>query len=146
MSVEQLAIKMASQLANLPSLRKQQLLSELYGMSVPRFMIPVLTSYYSSGLKQACPDGVFVSLTPGDPTLWSAVLFVRDGLFCGLTLSRPNRTDTSLRALRSSCAEIPNIFSSIISSTSPYNHLCNRYFPPSNHTLNDLHVYHRYPR
>ncbi|RDA84694.1 hypothetical protein CP532_2772 [Ophiocordyceps camponoti-leonardi (nom. inval.)] len=45
----------------LPSLRRQQLFSEF------------------AGLKQACPDGVFVSLTPGDPTLWTAVLFVRDG-------------------------------------------------------------------
>ncbi|KAF4126742.1 Ubiquitin-conjugating enzyme [Geosmithia morbida] len=33
----------------------------------------------SAGLKQTCPGGVFVSLTPGDPTLWSAVLFVRNG-------------------------------------------------------------------
>ncbi|KAI6759180.1 hypothetical protein HG530_009860 [Fusarium avenaceum] len=48
----------------LPSLRKQQLLSEF------------------AGLKQACPDGVFVSLTPGDATLWSGVLFVRKGPYC----------------------------------------------------------------
>ncbi|RDA90877.1 hypothetical protein CP533_3228 [Ophiocordyceps camponoti-saundersi (nom. inval.)] len=45
----------------LPSLRRQHLFSEF------------------AGLKQACPDGVFVSLTPGDPTLWTAILFVRDG-------------------------------------------------------------------
>ncbi|RCI09566.1 hypothetical protein L249_4049 [Ophiocordyceps polyrhachis-furcata BCC 54312] len=45
----------------LPSLRRQHLFSEF------------------AGLKQACPDGVFVSLTPGDATLWTAVLFVRDG-------------------------------------------------------------------
>lgn len=36
-------------------------------------------SSYSAGLKQACPNGVFVSLTPGDPSLWSGVLFVRKG-------------------------------------------------------------------
>ncbi|KAI9171175.1 ubiquitin-conjugating enzyme [Paramyrothecium foliicola] len=34
---------------------------------------------YSAGLKQACPEGVFASLTPGDPSLWSVVLFVRNG-------------------------------------------------------------------
>ncbi|KAI5463336.1 ubiquitin-conjugating enzyme/RWD-like protein [Mariannaea sp. PMI_226] len=45
----------------LPSLRRQQLLSEF------------------AGLKQACPEGVFVSLTPGDPTLWTGVIFVRKG-------------------------------------------------------------------
>lgn len=33
----------------------------------------------SAGLKQACPEGMFVSLTPGDPTVWSAVLFIRYG-------------------------------------------------------------------
>src|SRR3569833_2650653 len=33
----------------------------------------------SAGLKQACPEGVFVSLTPGAPTLWSGVIFVRKG-------------------------------------------------------------------
>ncbi|KUJ17182.1 UBC-like protein [Mollisia scopiformis] len=32
-----------------------------------------------SSLKYACPHGVFVSLTPGDPTLWSGVIFVRKG-------------------------------------------------------------------
>ncbi|PHH65346.1 hypothetical protein CDD81_2758 [Ophiocordyceps australis] len=48
-------------LEKLPSLRRQQLLSEF------------------SGLRQACPDGIFMSLTPGDATLWSAVLFVRNG-------------------------------------------------------------------
>jgi len=32
-----------------------------------------------SSLKYACPDGVFVTLTPGDPTLWSGVMFIRRG-------------------------------------------------------------------
>ncbi|RYP79063.1 hypothetical protein DL771_000041 [Monosporascus sp. 5C6A] len=50
----------SSRLAGLPAVRKQHLLVEF------------------AGLKQACPEGVFVSLTPGDPTLWSGVLFVRD--------------------------------------------------------------------
>ncbi|RYP61211.1 hypothetical protein DL769_007805 [Monosporascus sp. CRB-8-3] len=50
----------SSRLAGLPAVRKQHLLVEF------------------AGLKQACPEGVFVSLTPGDPSLWSGVLFVRD--------------------------------------------------------------------
>ncbi|KAH7160801.1 ubiquitin-conjugating enzyme/RWD-like protein [Dactylonectria macrodidyma] len=52
----------------LPSLRRQQLLSEF------------------TGLKQACPEGMFVSLTPGDPTLWSGVLFVRNGPYAPAVL------------------------------------------------------------
>ncbi|CAN8102930.1 unnamed protein product [Discula destructiva] len=48
-------------LAMLPSLRRQNLLAEF------------------AGLKQSCPPGVFVSLTPGDPALWSGVIFVRKG-------------------------------------------------------------------
>ena len=47
--------------SRLPALRKQHLLVEF------------------AGLKQACPEGVFVSLTPDDPSMWSGVLFVRDG-------------------------------------------------------------------
>ncbi|KAG6144182.1 hypothetical protein E4U12_007100 [Claviceps purpurea] len=55
-------------LSDLPSLRKQHLLSEF------------------TGLRQACPEGVFVTLTPGDPSLWSAVLFVRDGPYAPAVL------------------------------------------------------------
>ncbi|EFW98401.1 ubiquitin-conjugating enzyme [Grosmannia clavigera kw1407] len=50
-----------SRLTGLPSLRRQNLLAEFVGF------------------RQACPAGVFVSLTPGDPALWTGVLFVRDG-------------------------------------------------------------------
>ncbi|TGO13650.1 hypothetical protein BTUL_0065g00060 [Botrytis tulipae] len=48
-------------LSTLSTVRKQHLLVEF------------------SSLKYACPHGVFMSLTPGDPTLWSGVLFVRKG-------------------------------------------------------------------
>ncbi|KAJ9145174.1 UBC-like protein [Coniochaeta hoffmannii] len=48
-------------MSRLPAMRRQHLLAEF------------------SGLKQVCPEGVFVSLTPGDPTLWSGVIFVRKG-------------------------------------------------------------------
>ncbi|KAK6064837.1 ubiquitin-conjugating enzyme [Seiridium cupressi] len=52
----------SAKLSALPALRRQQLLAEF------------------AGLKQACPDGIFVSLTPGDSSLWSGVIFVRDVL------------------------------------------------------------------
>ncbi|KAL6896391.1 ubiquitin-conjugating enzyme/RWD-like protein [Trichoderma evansii] len=55
-------------LGHLPSLWRQHLLSEF------------------AGLKQACPEGVFVSLTPGEPALWSAVLFVRHGPYAPAVL------------------------------------------------------------
>lgn len=51
----------ATKMSGLPALRRQHLLAEF------------------AGLKQACPHGVFVSLTPGDPSLWSGVVFVRKG-------------------------------------------------------------------
>lgn len=58
----------AAKLASLPSLRRQHLLAEF------------------AGLKQACPSGVFVSLTPGDPSLWSGVIFVRRGPYATAVL------------------------------------------------------------
>lgn len=39
---------------------------------------PVLTPH-SSSLRHARLDGVFVSITPGDPSLWVGVIFVRKG-------------------------------------------------------------------
>ncbi len=82
-----------SKFTSLPSLRRQNLLAELYvatpfclalgnNSSRPltvKLWLLLLTPRHSSGLKQACPDGVFVTLTPGDPSLWSGVIFVRDG-------------------------------------------------------------------
>src|SRR5579871_5419906 len=32
-----------------------------------------------ASLKHASPDGVYVTITPGDPSLWAGVLFVRTG-------------------------------------------------------------------
>ncbi|KAK6828519.1 hypothetical protein PG987_011860 [Apiospora arundinis] len=58
----------SSKLTGLPALRKQNLLVEF------------------AGLKQSCPEGVFVSLTPGDPALWSGVVFVRDGPYAPAVL------------------------------------------------------------
>ncbi|KAK7957101.1 Ubiquitin-conjugating enzyme [Apiospora aurea] len=53
---------------SLPALRKQNLLVEF------------------AGLKQSCPEGIFVSLTPGDPALWTGVVFVRDGPYAPAVL------------------------------------------------------------
>ncbi|RDW79451.1 UBC-like protein [Coleophoma cylindrospora] len=52
---------MAPRLSSLSVVRRQRLLVEF------------------SSLKYACPHGVFMSLTPGDATLWSGVIFVRKG-------------------------------------------------------------------
>ncbi|KAI9728877.1 MAG: hypothetical protein M1834_007135 [Cirrosporium novae-zelandiae] len=32
-----------------------------------------------ASLKQTSPDGFYLSLTPGDPTVWSGILFIRKG-------------------------------------------------------------------
>ncbi|KAL3436605.1 ubiquitin-conjugating enzyme/RWD-like protein [Aspergillus tetrazonus] len=50
-----------TRLPNIPSLRKYQLIQE------------------HASLKHAAPPGVYVSLSPGDPSLWSCVIFVRSG-------------------------------------------------------------------
>ncbi|OAA58376.1 hypothetical protein SPI_06449 [Niveomyces insectorum RCEF 264] len=36
--------------------------------------------------EKACPDGIFVTLTPGDPSLWSGVIFVRKGPYASAVL------------------------------------------------------------
>ena len=33
----------------------------------------------SSSLRDHCPEGLYLSLTPGDASLWVAVLFIRKG-------------------------------------------------------------------
>lgn len=77
-------------LAMLPSLRRQNLLAELCAKILRPVSICALKAnifpVHSAGLKQSCPPGVFVSLTPGDPTLWSGVIFVRKGTCCDSSL------------------------------------------------------------
>jgi hypothetical protein len=41
--------------------------------------IPGADSGTSAALKCASPEGVYATITPGNPTLWSGVLFVREG-------------------------------------------------------------------
>lgn len=50
----------------------------------------------SAGLKQACPEGMFISLTPGNPTIWSGVLFVRKGMLRGCRVESPRLTTLTL--------------------------------------------------
>ncbi|KAK4103646.1 hypothetical protein N658DRAFT_421083 [Parathielavia hyrcaniae] len=52
----------------MPAVKRQHLLAEF------------------AGLKQACPNGIYVSLTPGDPTLWSGIMFVRKGPYASAIL------------------------------------------------------------
>ncbi|KAJ5693656.1 hypothetical protein N7536_004068 [Penicillium majusculum] len=57
-----------SKLPCIPSLRKQQLHLEF------------------ASLRRAAPPGVYVSLAPGDPTLWNGVIFVRSGPYASAVL------------------------------------------------------------
>ncbi|RHZ43967.1 putative ubiquitin-conjugating enzyme [Aspergillus thermomutatus] len=58
----------SSRLPNIPALRRQQLLLEF------------------ASLKHAAPPGVYISVTPGDSTLWSGVIFVRSGPYASAVL------------------------------------------------------------
>ncbi|KAJ5711954.1 hypothetical protein N7488_006110 [Penicillium malachiteum] len=57
-----------SRLPCIPSLRKQQLHLEF------------------ASLRHAAPPGVYMSLAPGDPTLWNGVIFVRSGPYASAIL------------------------------------------------------------
>ncbi|RLL95815.1 hypothetical protein CFD26_106062 [Aspergillus turcosus] len=58
----------SSRLPNIPALRRQQLLLEF------------------ASLKHAAPPGIYISITPGDSTLWSGVIFVRSGPYASAVL------------------------------------------------------------
>ncbi|RKF75442.1 hypothetical protein GcM1_234110 [Golovinomyces cichoracearum] len=55
-------------LSDMPAVRRQHLLVEF------------------SCLKTACPHGIFMSLTPGDPTVWLGVMFIRKGPYSSAIL------------------------------------------------------------
>jgi hypothetical protein len=84
-----MASSATAKMGSLPAMKRQHLLAELYVLLIiPSNLLlqtwnsrlhGVLTCISSAGLKQACPHGIYVSLTPGDPTLWSGVIFVRKG-------------------------------------------------------------------
>ncbi|PWY88765.1 ubiquitin-conjugating enzyme [Aspergillus sclerotioniger CBS 115572] len=66
-----------SRLPNIPALRKQQLLLEF------------------ASLQHAAPPGTYMSLSPGDPTLWLGVIFVRCGPYASAVLRFQIRFPTS---------------------------------------------------
>jgi hypothetical protein len=104
-----------------------------------------LTPCYSSSLKYACPHGVFMSLTPGDPTLWSGVIFVRKGPCHNPSYLEAQRL-THQRPIRPRNPAIPNLLPTNIPLSPPSRNIQHRHFPSLNHTPNDLHVHDRYPR
>ncbi|RKF63171.1 hypothetical protein OnM2_027065 [Erysiphe neolycopersici] len=55
-------------LSDLPSVRRQHLLIEF------------------SGLRTTCPHGIYMSIAPGDPTLWFGVMFIRKGPYASAIL------------------------------------------------------------
>ncbi|KAL4913522.1 ubiquitin-conjugating enzyme/RWD-like protein [Aspergillus aurantiobrunneus] len=57
-----------TRLPSIPSLRRYQLLQE------------------HASLRHAAPPGVYVSLSPGDPSLWTCVIFVRSGPYASAIL------------------------------------------------------------
>lgn len=59
---------MTSPVLSLPSFRRQQLLLEY------------------SALRRKCPEGIYASPHPSDPSIWSGVLFVRSGPYASAIL------------------------------------------------------------
>jgi hypothetical protein len=107
--------KMVSQrLSSLSAVRKQHLLVELYADSSLPKPFNQLISSHSSSLKYACPHGVFMSLTPGDPTLWSGVIFVRKGAYSPLAIplllgAKQPANKRKIRTLRPRNPPFPNL-------------------------------------
>ncbi|KAL8859515.1 MAG: hypothetical protein Q9178_003914 [Gyalolechia marmorata] len=48
-------------------------------LDLARDVAGITTPSSIANLKTTCPDGIYMSLTPGKPTQWSGVLFVREG-------------------------------------------------------------------
>lgn len=60
--------------------RRQNLLIELYAFPPSFHIFTYLTpGYRSASLKYAAPQGVYMSLSPQEPSLWWGVMFVRKG-------------------------------------------------------------------
>lgn len=121
----------------------------------------------SSSLRFAQLDGVFVSITPGDPSLWVGVIFVRKGTCpqrkafraspgcIGATLTLPlnhmQRDDALFLGLalyshlhRSICpcnSALSDILSGQLSYTASPRDLLDRRLPPAAHTTHNVHVH-----
>ncbi|KAH9438703.1 hypothetical protein MCOR02_002310 [Pyricularia oryzae] len=120
-------------MSTLPALRRQHLLAEF------------------AGLKQACPDGVFMSLTPGDPALWSGVIFVRKGTNSKSvwSTSPPCQDSNGLaitRTIRNRNSPLPNIIPRHLPASATTGDFLDRHLPSVDHAPDYLHVHDRYPR
>lgn len=84
---------------------------------------------------------MFVTLTPDDPALWSAVMFIREGKYIQDAMIIALTSD---RAILSSCIAIPTIVPALVSSITPDHYVFDRYLPSSYYTLDDIYVHNRY--
>lgn len=103
-----------------------------------------LTASYSSSLRYACPHGVFMSLTPGDPTLWSGVIFVRKGPPFPPP-SFPAPTNGFSRPIQPRSPPFPNLLSANLPLAPTSRNLQHRHLPPARHAFKYVHVHDRYP-
>ena len=152
----------AAKMSSLPTVKRQHLLAELYVCPrvVPakdvlwiKFWTSSLIHHAlssSAGLKQACPQGIYVSLTPGDPTLWSGVIFVRKGPSIPPSMN-PSYLPSHLleltltRPLRPRNPALPHLLPRHLPFPPAPRHFCHRHVPPARHPAHHLHVLDRYP-
>ena len=83
-----------------------------------------LTETPSASLKHVCPEGIYVTITHGDASLWSGVLFVRRGT--AFWEHRPDHgqlTSQRQRAIFPSCSPLSNLISIPIPACATANHV-----------------------
>ena len=111
---------------------------------------PALT-VHSSRLRYAQLEGVFLSITPGDPSLWVGVIFVRRGRVfrrakrgcCPLvTFAFPDRRVFTFDRTICACSPpIPNILPSQLSHVAPPRDLFYRCLSPVAHATHHVHLH-----
>jgi len=94
----------------------------------PSILCPWLLSLPSPSTiyKDKFPDGIYLSLTPGDPSLWSGVLFVHSGMSTS-DASEPVKLLHILtqvyRPIRVSCSSLTDLIPTVVSGVASTDHL-----------------------
>jgi hypothetical protein len=108
----------------LPSFKKQNLLLEF------------------ARLRYAELNGVFVSITPGDPALWVGVIFVRKGMACCMALCHTSTTGIHIdRSIRTCCPKISDLIFTQLSHSAASCDLLHRCLSSAADTAYDVHVH-----
>lgn len=110
---------------------------------LPSFRRQHLNIEFAS-LRVAKLEGVFLSITPGDPTLWVGVMFVRRGKSVLMWFQSPISHYGVFTLDRSICScgtTFPDFIPSQLPRPAASRDLLNRCLPPTTHTFDDVHVH-----